>query len=190
MDLVALRYGLKYGRLRADPALTLLAPPGARDFFRRLGSALDGDPAFFDGTYTLSEYRPRVPLELAGLTLQFMAVKHYIPSFGVAVSAGRRLAFSSDAAPCPELVELARGVDLFLCEAAIDTLADDDPDPERRGHMTALEAAELARQAGAARLLLTHYRAAAAANGKLAARAGQTFGGPVEFAVEGRSYWV
>ena len=189
MDLVPLRYGLKYGRLRSDPGLPLYAPPGATEFFARLGKALDGDERFFDATYRLEEYSPDEPLRLGSLTFGFRRVKHYIPSYGMTIRSGRLLAYSADAAPCPAVGELARGADLFVCEAALNGREDDDPNPDNRGHMTALEAAELARQSGAARLLLTHYRWDSNREEVLGA-ARDAFGGPTEFAVEGRTYTV
>ena len=189
MDLVPLRYGLKYGHLRSDPRLPLYAPPGATEFFARLGKALDGDGRFFDGIYRLQEYSPREPIRIGALTFDFHRVKHYIPSYGMAIRSGRLLAYSADTAPSPSVAELARGADLFLCEAAINGPDEDDPNLENRGHMTALEAAELARQAGASRLLLTHYRWDSNRDEVLQpARA--AFGGPTEFAVEGQSYTV
>jgi ribonuclease BN (tRNA processing enzyme) len=189
MDLVPLRYGLKYGKLRADPALPLFAPPGATEFFHRLGLALDGDATFFDGTFRLTEYSPTESHEIGPFTFTFTRVKHYIPSYGMAIRNGRTLAFSADAAPCPGVLQVARAADLFLCEAAINGPHEDDPNPDNRGHMTAREAADLAREAGAARLLLTHYRLDTNHPTTLdEARA--AFGGPTEFAAEGQSYIV
>ena len=189
MDLVPMRYGLKYGKLRADPRLPLYAPPGATQFLANLGRALDGDEHFFDGTYDLREYAPDTQLQLGALSFSFARVKHYIPAFGMRIEAGSTLAFSGDAAPCDSLVELARGADLFLCEGAINRREDDDPTHDNRGHMTPLEAAELAREAGAGRLVLTHYRWDANRE-EVLAPARTAFGGPVEFALEGQTYVV
>jgi ribonuclease BN (tRNA processing enzyme) len=190
IDLISLRYGLKYGGLRADPHLPLFAPPGAGEFFAGLGRALDGDPHFFDGTFELIEYRPGERTELGQLSLEFRAVKHYIPAYGLAIENERRLVYSGDAAPSPALADLARGADLFLCEAAITSPSQDDPNPANRGHLTALEAATLAREAGVARLLLTHYRANPECAPALARAATLAFGRPVEFACEGQEYQV
>jgi ribonuclease BN (tRNA processing enzyme) len=190
MDLVPLRYGLKYGQLRADPGLRLYVPPGGAAFFAQLGRALDGDPHFFDGTFRLSEYAPRDPLEIGTMSFEFRLVKHYIPSHAMTITSGRRLAFSGDAAPCRALVEAARESDLFVCEAAINSTEEDDPDPDHRGHLTAAEAAAVASEANAARLLLTHYRSDPITNEAALARASRIFRGPTELAVEGRSYPV
>jgi ribonuclease BN (tRNA processing enzyme) len=190
IDLISLRYGLKYGRLRSESRLKLFAPPGAHQFFAELGRALDGDPHFFDGTFDLVEYAPGIPIEIGFLRLEFRPVKHYIPAYGLVIQANRRFVFSGDAAPCSQLTDLARGADLFLCEAAINHTNEDDPTPANRGHMTAFEAAVLAREAGATRLLLTHYRALTGGVPALAFEADRAFGGPVEFALEGERYQV
>ena len=71
-------------------------------------------------------------------------------AFGFRVShGGKTLAYSGDSAPTDELAALARGADLFVCEA---TLADGTTDGELRGHLTAEEALE----AADGRILLTH----------------------------------
>jgi ribonuclease BN (tRNA processing enzyme) len=190
MDLVPLRYGLKYGKLRTDPRLPLFVPPDAAKFFARLGAALDGDAHFFDDTYRLAEYEPGKRLEIGSLTFDFKPVKHYIPAYAMAVQAGRKLVYSGDAAPCQSLEDLATGTDLFLCEAAINGLEEDDPLLANRGHMTAAEAADLAQRAGAARLVLVHYRSDPARDGAASAEVRSIFGGPAELAREGKSYRV
>jgi ribonuclease BN (tRNA processing enzyme) len=190
IDLVSLCYGLKYGGLRKGARLSLHAPPGAREYLSELGRVIEGDPRFFEDTYDLKEYDPALPLQIGSLVFRFREVKHYIPSYAMAIEAGRRLVFSGDAASCEALLELARGADLFLCEAGVDSREEDDPNPAQRGHMTAAEAADLARRAGVARLLLTHYRCNPGRNGHLLAEASAAFGGPTELAEEGRSYSV
>jgi ribonuclease Z len=68
---------------------------------------------------------------------------------------GQAFAFVMDTRPCAGATRLARGVDLLVCESTY-------LDTERREahdhfHMTALQAAELAREARARRLVLTHF---------------------------------
>ncbi|MBV9358404.1 MAG: MBL fold metallo-hydrolase, partial [Chloroflexi bacterium] len=87
--------------------------------------------------------------------------------------------------------DAARNADLLLCEAAILERSQDDPDPSKRGHMTAAEAGEAARDAGARRLLLTHYRADREGLREHHQRAAErAFGRPVEMAEEGQTYTV
>jgi len=60
-----------------------------------------------------------------------------------------------DTRPCPAALELARDADLLVCES---TYLDEERELAREaGHMTATQAAELARDAGARRLVLTHF---------------------------------
>ena len=68
---------------------------------------------------------------------------------------GQSVAVVMDTRPCEGAEALAGGVDLLICES---TYLDDMRDEARaRGHMTARQAAELARSAGARRLVLTQF---------------------------------
>lgn len=67
---------------------------------------------------------------------------------------GRRVVYTGDTRPVEATLEHARGADLLIHEA---TFAQEDLERAREtDHSTAREAAELAREAGAARLVLTH----------------------------------
>ena len=70
---------------------------------------------------------------------------------------GQSMAFVMDTRPGPGAERLAAGVDLLVCESTF--LHRDVALAERYGHMTALQAATLARRAGARRLVLTHFSA-------------------------------
>lgn len=68
---------------------------------------------------------------------------------------GQKFAFVMDTRMCPAAVELARDVDLLVCES---TFAGADAALARdHGHLTAGEAATIAAEAGARRLVLTHF---------------------------------
>jgi ribonuclease Z len=60
---------------------------------------------------------------------------------------GQTLVYSSDTEPSSSLADLAAGANLLIHEAA----------GESRGHSSPAQAAEVAREAGVAHLLLTHY---------------------------------
>jgi ribonuclease Z len=68
---------------------------------------------------------------------------------------GASFAFVMDTRPCAGALELARGVDLLVAEATY--LETEQDEARERGHMTARDAALLAREAGAGHLLLTHF---------------------------------
>lgn len=68
---------------------------------------------------------------------------------------GQSVAFVMDTRLCDAAVELAAGTDLLVCEATF--LADDQGLADAYGHMTAAQAAWLAREAGVRRLVLSHF---------------------------------
>ncbi|MBL8859560.1 MAG: ribonuclease Z [Planctomycetes bacterium] len=68
---------------------------------------------------------------------------------------GQSVAFVMDTRACPAAIELARDVDLFVCEATF--LHSEIQEAQEYGHMTARQAAEIAREAGALKLVLTHF---------------------------------
>ena len=68
---------------------------------------------------------------------------------------GPSVAYTLDTVPCAEAVALGRGVDLLVHEATYEHAR--APLARERGHSSGVEAAEIARAAGARRLLLTHF---------------------------------
>lgn len=71
------------------------------------------------------------------------------------IKPGQTFAFVMDTGMCPAAVELATNVDLLVTES---TFKDEDLDKAIRfGHLTATQAAQIAKEAGANTLLLTHF---------------------------------
>ncbi|HXG94079.1 MAG TPA: ribonuclease Z [Blastocatellia bacterium] len=68
---------------------------------------------------------------------------------------GKAIAYCTDTRPCEAAIELARGVDLLIHEATY--THDLAGEAHEYGHSTAAEAARIAREAGARRLLITHF---------------------------------
>jgi ribonuclease Z len=86
---------------------------------------------------------------------------------------GQSVAFVMDTTWCEGALELADGVDLLVCES---TFLDRDADlAERFMHLTARQAARLAAEAGARRLVLTHFSRRYADVTAFAAEAGEVF---------------
>ena len=190
-DLVALYYTLRFGEPRPS-RLPLWVPPGARDFLDRLGRLITDRAAFLEDVFDLHEYAPGPRVQLGELEFTFYPVQHYILSHAMRIQApdGTTLVFSSDVAPCPQLVDAAKGADLFLCESALFDPSQDEKDLRKRGHMSAVEAGAAAHEAGAKRLVITHYRSNEKADAHHLAMASKSFGGPVQLAREGETYVV
>jgi ribonuclease Z len=92
---------------------------------------------------------------------------------------GQRFAFVMDTRLCDAAFELADGADLLVCES---TFADAEAALAREyGHLTAGQAGRIAAEAGARRLVLTHFsqRYDPADGQRLAAEAGAAFGGDI-----------
>ena len=128
----------------------LIAPPGAREAFRRVAGAWGkGEPD--RGGVRPRGVRPGAAVDGRRLEARFREVPHFVTTYAV------DLALHSGAAGSPTaptasrtttLVEFARGTDLLLVEATL-------PRPERtgvRGHLTPGEAGDHARRAGAKRV--------------------------------------
>lgn len=157
IDLIPLRYGLKYGPLLRDDRMPLWLPPGGEKQLRALAQTFhpEGPTDFLDEVFEIDEYDPAASLEIGKLTVTFAKTIHYIDAYAIRVDrAGASVCYSADTAPCPAVEELARGCSIFLCEAALGLAAETGP---VRGHLSAIEAGEMAQRAGARRLMLTHY---------------------------------
>jgi ribonuclease Z len=68
---------------------------------------------------------------------------------------GQAVAFIMDTRPCKSAIELARGADMLICESTY--LSTEKEEAHDHGHMTAEDAATIAREAGAKKLVLTHF---------------------------------
>ena len=71
------------------------------------------------------------------------------------VKHGQSMAFVMDTRPCDGALALARGADLLVCESTY--LEEHAREAHDHFHMTARQAAELAREAGVHQLVLTHF---------------------------------
>jgi ribonuclease BN (tRNA processing enzyme) len=142
--------GLGRGVRRPELWVPESGRPKLEDFGTRLGF-----PDMFDRCFEVKLYREGEPFQAAGLEVLAIRLPHYtLETYGLRVgNTQRMLAYSGDSAPSERLAELARDVDLFVCEA---TLLRGDLDGEPRGHLSADEAIEAFRSSNAKRLLLTH----------------------------------
>jgi ribonuclease BN (tRNA processing enzyme) len=180
IDLIPLRHYLRYGS--GQPRSVPLHAPAE---LRTRLDALMGEAGFLDGLPG-PDLSPGT-FSLGPLRIEARPVSHALNSFGFRVTpvespeASAGLVYSGDCGEPEDLLALLREGDTILCEASWGT--SDTVAPEA-AHLTARQAAEVARDGGAARLILTHildaHEPAAAA-----AAARSTFAGPVELARPG-----
>jgi ribonuclease Z len=102
---------------------------------------------------------------------------------------GRRLVVSGDTRPCRGTVDAARGADLLVHDS---TFGDaEQPRAEETMHSTAREAARVARDAGARRLVLTHLSTRYDRDfAVLVEQARAEYAGPLDVAADGMSIEV
>ncbi|GAC1356989.1 MAG: MBL fold metallo-hydrolase [Vulcanimicrobiaceae bacterium] len=158
LDIIPLRYALKYGSLRRHGKLDLYLPPGGEPMLRTLVSAFasEGDADFLDEVFDIKVYGEKDVIEIKDLRLTFQKTIHYIEAYAIRAQAsgGTSVTYSGDTAPSDLVVQLARGSNLFLCES---TLGPYETEGGMRGHCSAREAALMAREADVESLVLTHY---------------------------------
>ena len=165
----------------------LIAPPGARDTFRRIVGAW-GNEDLIENAFQIEEYVESDEPQVGSLRFSFRPVPHFQETFAICArssNGGGRFVFGADCRPTDDLIDFARGADLLLIEATL-------PRPERngqRGHLTPREAGEHGRDSGVKRLVLTHISDEL---DHLWARkeAMGAFSGPVDIASEGAVYSV
>ena len=155
-DLVPWVWGAMYraAGVAIDERPELWVHGGGRDILEQFGERF-GFRDMFDRVFTVREYEPDRPFMAAGVEVTPLRLPHYtLETYGFRLSAdGKTIAYSGDSGPSERLVELARGADLFVCEATLDR-GDDDGLP--RGHLSVDEALAAAEGAAVKRLLLTH----------------------------------
>jgi len=150
LDLVPYAYARRYHPSGRPRPLPVYGPAGLQD---RLCDAFDSAPR--EALTDVYDFHVTEPgrLEVGPFSVTLGQVNHPVECHGVRLEhAGRSLAYSADTAGCRELVDLARGVDLFLCEASY---LDGDSHPPGV-HLTGGEAGEHAARADVGQLLLTH----------------------------------
>ncbi len=154
-ELVPLLFATKYPQCHRRQPLTLYGGQGFLAFFNRLkavyGEWLNPGPGLVRCEELSVSGRDR--FTHGELAVSTVPVNHRPESVACRVSlpSGRSVAFSGDTGPCSALVDLVRGVDLFVCECST---PDDEP---VSGHLTPSLAGKMATEAQVGRLVLTHF---------------------------------
>lgn len=144
--------------------VTVVGPPGTRELATDI--ALRVFPGVLDAEYGLTwlETAAGQEVEVAGLELQALAMKHdtrLSASLGYnATLGGRRFAYTGDTALCPSVIEMARHAEVLVSECA-------SVDERLDIHMNLVDDMPALRSAMApgADLVLTHLGAGVTAGG-------------------------
>jgi len=149
LDLIGYSVFQNYHPDGPRPRIPVYGPAGAEDrLTRALGSERLGMPDAFD----FATLTPGTT-EIGPLRVTTEHMDHPVETFGFRFEhAGRALAYSADTGPTDELVKIAAGANVLLCEASFV----DGPDLPAGLHLTARQAAEHAARAGVGELVLTH----------------------------------
>jgi len=168
LDLFVLKQALEFGRLpEVAPPLRFFGPPEAMNTLPAWMGEESG--AAFRERFNFLPIVGGTAARIGPLVLRFGATAHTVPCFAVRVEAeGRVLTYSADTGPSPVVGALADGADL-----------------------SARQAAQIAAQADARRLLLTHFFTPAGDYAEEAkAAAAKEFGGQILIAKELHTYEV
>lgn len=178
-ELVSFLFANKYpdARLRKAP-LTLIGAKGLISFYNQL-KAIYGDWIDLDGKLELVEVDNTRPDEkvFSRFVLQTTPVRHRPESVAFRINGpnSKSIVYSGDTDVSENLVEIAKGADLLICEAAF-------PDElKAEGHLTPSLAGKIATRAGVGRLVLTHFYPPCD-RADMAGQCRSTYAGPLELA--------
>lgn len=182
LDMCGYHVARTYGPAAPYPTVPVYAPADAP---ARLAAAygMPDEP----GMETAFDFVALQPgsFEIGPFTLTAGLVNHPVEAYGFRVAGGgKAVAYSGDTGECDELVRLAKGADLLLCEASFV----EQPGLPAGLHMTGRQAAEHAAKADVGRLVLTHLVPWNDTATVLDQASGGGYHGPIELARSGAVY--
>jgi len=181
-------FGL-YGYLAFGPSgnvpVKVFVPEGTAAHLAAFARA--NDEHVFNVVLDIEEVAPGGEVTVGDVTLRFGKAIHPVPALVTRISgAGRTLVYSGDTGPGGDLMEMATGADVLLCEASIAGVRDTQT---YEYHLTAFEAGETASWAGADRLILTHIGALMDPQSSLDEASG-AFAGDIAYAAPGTVFEI
>ena len=155
IDIGPLRYRFPWAE-DAPRKLPVFLPPGGRDRLQHLATSINERPTFFEPAFDITEYETGQVFEVGALRVTPHAVGHYVPAWSMDIVGpdGERVVYAGDMGPSDMIVDLARGAEVLILEATLETGATDDV---KRGHLDTAEAIDHVRRSGVAQGVLVHY---------------------------------
>jgi ribonuclease BN (tRNA processing enzyme) len=144
-------------RYHPSPAQERGVMYGPANTWARLGAASSpegGEVDDFSDIFEIHHWVDKQSVQIGTLDVEPRLVCHPTESYGLRMTDpdGAVLVYSGDTGYCDALIDLARGADMFLCEASWTH----SPDRPPRLHLSGTEAGRAAAEAGVGELLLTH----------------------------------
>lgn len=178
LDITGLEVFRAYHERTDLPVLPVWAPAALSE---RLCAVMGRESPIPDGItaspFAYRTIRDDEPFEVGPLRFLPRLVRHPVEAYGFRITDGESvLVYSGDTDACPQLDELARGADLYLCEAGYIEGRDDRFEGI---HLTGRRAGQSAAAAGVRRLALTHIPAWTDPSVPLA-EAREVFDGPID----------
>jgi len=157
--LLTLAYIYRIQKPSAKKVLVLLPPDGIK-FIKKWQSlfSINSYPplkAPFEDAFELQEYKEDI-FNFQKMQFKFCLLKHAIPNYGLRLSGENwSLTYSGDTAFCDQIIALADGSNIFLCEATY--VEEKQEIIFGHGHLTGIDAGIIAKQAKVKHLVLTHF---------------------------------
>jgi ribonuclease BN (tRNA processing enzyme) len=184
LDFVSIAFAFKnptYGK-SGKTEMPVFGPPGFRGFAERVAHLYGAWVEPEAPRLVIREVAPGETVRAGAFTVVARKTVHTTESQGYRLtdSDGAVLAYSGDSDECDDLVRLARGADVFLCECSF-------PDAYYApGHLTPSRAGRVAAQAGARQLVLTHFYPECASDpDRVESEARSTFAGKIVLGSDG-----
>lgn len=147
-DMMVLRYAVQIKRMhgRMNKAIEVYAPGEPAEEYTRL----DVKEAF-----NLRPVTADLVLNFGSLKITFTEAKHPVKAYAISIENGlKKFVYSGDTSWTQNIIGLSKGADLLMLDAG---LLSRDKAGENVPHLTAKECGMVAKEAGAGRLLLTHF---------------------------------
>lgn len=179
-DIMILRYAADIKMIRGtmEKPIKVYAPAEPAEEFNRMK---------YKEALELIKIDPEKRLVIGDLNISFMEMVHGYKDYAVCIEKDqRKFVYSGDTCFNDRIVEFAKSADLFICEAG---LLERDDKNLRIMHLTAREAAMVAREAGVKRLLLTHFLPDIKPE-QYINEATAVYDGIMELAAENKSYFI
>ncbi|WP_047152554.1 MBL fold metallo-hydrolase [Aneurinibacillus tyrosinisolvens] len=177
-DIPILQYGVLMASIfgKTSRTLPIYGPKNPEDWSKRMN---------YQSHTRLRTYDENSSLRIAGLNFSFLRTEHPMLCYAMKITDGKKtIVYSADTGPDTDWGRFADRCDLFICEG---TFTKEFVPAGKRGHLSAREAAELARRIQAKRLLITHLSPDISRE-KYAEDVGEAFPGEWELAEIGQVF--